>query len=250
MIFVVTCLQVATPFRMLIGLVGLPFEEKLERKMTKRQEGSCKVKTFIGAGLFLITGIEMTVNGWLPTYGVQLVGLSYSQVTVYGTLFWSMSTIFRFAAAAMNLPIALKLRGILSSMLVCSLLCIIMQTIGTYRSAAYFASLSFGMNCSAVFPLLVSISSEYSINIEPKQLSRIMIDPALSAGITTGLTGALMGKNTYLLFYILSLLSLSLFGISKLIVWCLEEGQKLDASSQMHEMEILKPLLGSSTMSA
>lgn len=79
-----------------------------------------------------------------------------------------MSTIFRFTAAAMKLPAAQKLRGLLSSMLLCSFLCIVMQLVGTYRSAAYFASFSFGMNCSAVFPLLVSIASEYNITIGSK----------------------------------------------------------------------------------
>lgn len=44
----------------------------------KTQEASDRVKGLIGVGLFLIAGIEMTTNGWLPTYGVQMVGLSSS----------------------------------------------------------------------------------------------------------------------------------------------------------------------------
>lgn len=48
-----------------------------------------------------------------------------------------------------------------------------------------------------------------------------MIAPAISAGITTGLAGTLMANSTHLLFYILGLLTLTLFAISKLILSCL-----------------------------
>lgn len=132
------------------------------------QEGPLQLRLLIGVGLFLIAGIEMTTNGWLPTYGVQIVGLSTSEVTIYGTFFWTMSTTFRFAAAATSMPSSYKLIGLVSSMLICSLLCILLQNIGSYGYAAEFGSLSYGVNSSAVFPLLVSISTEYNIRIEPK----------------------------------------------------------------------------------
>jgi fucose permease len=132
------------------------------------QQGSLRLKLLIGLGLFLIAGIEMTTNGWLPTYGVQIVGLTTSEVTIYGTFFWTMSTTFRFAAAVTSVPSSYKLIGLVTSMLVCSLFCILLQNIGSYSYAADFGSLSYGVNSSAVFPLLVSISTEYNIRIEPK----------------------------------------------------------------------------------
>lgn len=106
----------------------------------------------------MIAGIEMTVSGWIPSYAVMVKILNRKEATVYGTLFWSVSTIFRFLAAAITAKNTLKLKLLLLSVFLCSGTCFILNYFAYFGAAALVGSMCYGMACSAVFPLLVSIS--------------------------------------------------------------------------------------------
>ena len=111
----------------------------------------------------MIAGIEMTVSGWIPSYAVMVKILNRKEATVYGTLFWSVSTIFRFVAAAITIRNTIKLKSLLFLVFVCSGTCFVLNYLQYFGAAALVGSLCYGMACSAVFPLLVSISLEYKI---------------------------------------------------------------------------------------
>lgn len=67
------------------------------------------------------------------------------------------------------------------------------------------------MSCSAVFPLIMSVSSEYSIKFKPEQMSNLLLSPILSSGFSTGVTGALMSFKVGLLFCTISVMSVCLW---------------------------------------
>lgn len=64
-----------------------------------------------------------------------------------------------------------------------------------------------GISCSVVYPLLLSISTEYKIRFRPEQLSIMMIAPSFSSLFVAGLTGELMKLNMGFLFYSLAITS-------------------------------------------
>ena len=69
----------------------------------------------------------------------------------------------------------------------------------------------YGMACSAVLPLILSISMDYRIKFNANQISYILISPVLSNMGLASLLGMLMGWNIDLLFE-------CLMGISLLII--------------------------------
>jgi fucose permease len=149
----------------------------------------------------------MTVSGWIPSYAVMVKILNRKEATVYGTFFWSVSTIFRFIAAALTIRNSVKLKLLLLSVLVCSIACFTLNYLQYFGAAALVGSLCYGMACSAVFPLLVSISLEYGIEFRKDQISNMMIAPVLSSMCIAGVTGRLMHENIDMLFW--SLLAMS-----------------------------------------
>lgn len=77
----------------------------------------------VGLGLFLIAGIESVVTGWIPTYAVLAGEFTKDDATIYGSLFWTMSTIFRFIAVFLNIKTTVKLKTLLLTLFLCGLVC-------------------------------------------------------------------------------------------------------------------------------
>ena len=145
------------------------------------------------------------------------------EATICGTLFWLMMTLFRFIVSGSSAKCSLKLRILTSSLLACSLLCLGLHWLGTSYLVTIMGSTVFGASCSAVFPLLISVSKEYRIKFKHEQVSRIMFMPFLSSFLLTGLTGEMIGWDVGLLFLCLVGMGGGLWVVGKKLLQVLEE---------------------------
>jgi hypothetical protein len=65
------------------------------------------------------------------------------------------------------MKLSIKLKSLVIGVLSCSIICIILHQNGAYGIAAMFGSISYGISCSAVYPTLLSVSSEFRIKFKP-----------------------------------------------------------------------------------
>jgi hypothetical protein len=86
------------------------------------------------------------------------------------------------------------------------------------QASLTIGSFSYGATCSALFPLLLSVSGEFGIRFQPDQIANMMIASNLSAGLVTTLTGKLMAYKIELLFYWLAVMSVWL-GLNSLFMF-------------------------------
>lgn len=89
--------------------------------------GSRKMVVLVGLGLFLISGIESTFSGWMPSYAVNTDIFQLDDAAICCTLFWGMSTLFRFLSATIPLPNTLKLKMLVLCILTCSVMCLLLH---------------------------------------------------------------------------------------------------------------------------
>ena len=111
-----------------------------------------------------------------------------------------MHTTSRFIAASIKVKGSIKLKVLLVSVILCGVMCLVLHLSGQYLVAAYFGSVGFGMCCSAIFPLIATLSVEFGIKYSVSQLSNILIAPVLASVCLTGLTGLLMKLSNNVLF--------------------------------------------------
>lgn len=76
--------------------------------------------------------------------------------------------------------------------MVCGIVCLYLHYQKAFGAVLLIGSLGLGFSCSLVFPLLISLSTEYKIRFTPDQLSNIMFVPVFSTMIVAGGTGILM----------------------------------------------------------
>jgi fucose permease len=120
---------------------------------------SNKLSVLFSLAFFLDVGVEFTASGWFSSYAVLTNSMDKAQATICGTLFWTASTFFRFLAAGSSAKCSVKLRWLMIGILVCSVVFLGLHIMGAYRITAIFGSIGFGVTCSAVFPLLMSVPS-------------------------------------------------------------------------------------------
>jgi succinate-acetate transporter protein len=72
-------------------------------------------------------------------------------------MFWGTLTIFRFVAAHIKITCSRKLNYLINLVFVFSIICFILNEMGNYLLTLVLGSLGFGVACSAIFSLLVSV---------------------------------------------------------------------------------------------
>lgn len=103
-------------------------------------------------------------------------------------------------AAALTIKASLKLKTLLVGVFICGIICFVLDYWQSFHAAAMFGSIGYGLSCSAVFPLILSISTQFNIKFRPEQVSNLLLGPIISTGLSTGITGALMRLEPSLLF--------------------------------------------------
>ena len=133
----------------------------------KKKGVSDRLVLLIGLAFFLEVGIEMTVTGWFPSYGVLTNTFSAESAALCGTLFWTMLTIFRFTIANSNRKISTNLFLLVSMIVICSLISTFLHLMGWFTVATLFGSIVFGMSCSGCYSLMMTLPVEFGMKLKP-----------------------------------------------------------------------------------
>lgn len=94
------------------------------------------------------------------------------------------------------------------------------------------------MSCSAVFPLITSISTDYGLTFSSRQMSTIMIVPTFSNFLIACVVGELMERRVSLLFYSILAVSIALWFDSRELFRTMEK-EGLGRQSEMKEALLL-----------
>jgi len=172
---------------------------------------SNKLSILFSLVFFLDVGVEFTASGWFSSYAVLTNSMDKSNATICGTLFWTVSTLFRFITAVSSFKCSTKLNMFIRGTVFCGVVFMGLNMMGAYKITAILGSIGFGISCSAVFPLLMSVPSEFKLRFRSEQLSTILFTPFLSSLFLTGITGELMNISFDMLFYSLLINAVSLW---------------------------------------
>ena len=100
----------------------------------------------------------MTVSGWFPSYAVVAAHFDKKDATIITTIFWGTLTVFRFLSLFLPVKGSTKIKALLPSIILCGVFCLILHLNKAYGAAVIFGAISFGICCSATYPLLLSVS--------------------------------------------------------------------------------------------
>jgi hypothetical protein len=119
-------------------------------------------------------------------------------------------------------------------MVACSGFCLILHQWGFYLASSIIGSLAFGTSCSAVFPLLLAVPSEFGLIFKKEQMSNLMFLPFLSSSFITGVAGKLMSQDVAMLFLWLLVIGASLCANSIVVIKRLESEKSIPNKKQTY----------------
>ena len=182
------------------------------------------MKVLFCFGFLLIAGFEHSFAGWIPSYAVLSEVADRAEATLFNSVFWMTSTLFRFIVASLTWSSSRKIKLLTSSLLLCSIVCLVMLLSGNIWITVTLSSFLFGTATSAIFPLLISLPTEFGVRFRPDEIATIMMTAVLSSEVLPSVVGVLMGHNIDYLFVWLLILSGLLWIILKLILKEMEVG--------------------------
>jgi fucose permease len=159
------------------------------------------LELLISIGLFVLVGLESTVNNWIPTYAVQTHVSNKQEAVQFASIFWILESLFRFIFAYFPAKDSTKLTASCLSQLVAGGVCVVVSVLHHPLESAYLSSILYGLTLSMGFPLLLSISQEFGIHFNGDAVSNMMISCTISVGVYSTLTGILMKSTPEMYHY-------------------------------------------------
>lgn len=173
----------------------------------KKVYGSKKLEMMFGLSLFLVLGMGLTTNGWIPSYAVRTGACRKEETSKFSAIYYTIMMLMRFLSPKVAVSTSRKLSVFLPTMLAVGLFCVFCQCNEFYGAATTYGSIGYAFSCSLMYPLMMLLPSEYGISFKPAQTANILVWTVFSSGFLSGLTGTLMRHNIQLLFY--SLITMS-----------------------------------------
>lgn len=162
---------------------------------------SSKLELLFVLAFFLIVGMELTTTGWIPSYAVLNGACTKDEAAYYGTIYYMLVVVLRLGIPRVPTSSTNKIKFMLVSMVLSSLICLVYQLYEMYEQVAMFGSIGFGVTVSAMYPLALVVAGEYGIGFQASQTANMMTASVLSSGLLTGLAGVLMRKDIRFLIY-------------------------------------------------
>jgi fucose permease len=181
----------------------------------------------LSLGFFIYIGIEVTIQSWIPSYAVLSGIKTKVEAVQFTSIFWITNTIFRFAFGLFKGSNVGKFIILSWAQLLSGGICVLLVMGSHSLSASYLCSILYGISLSQLFPLLISVSSEFNLHITGGQVSNMMIATTVSSGVFSSLTGVLMKLDLDMFFYSMLAFSLIFFTCAKKIVATLREESQL-----------------------
>ncbi len=172
-------------------------ENTAKRSTAPQRPGPLLLRVIVFFFFFIYVGAETGFAGWIPSYVLmEEVTTSPSKAAYLSALFWAALTLGRilavptaiFVSATMIIQIQL-LFGIVTGILCITLL--------TYSySMASFISFLAGFSLSSMFPVMMTIFSEYGYQIDASTTTLFMMGATFGESITPMCIGWLMSGMT------------------------------------------------------
>ncbi|ADZ89313.1 MFS transporter [Marinomonas mediterranea] len=184
----------------LIGLYSVLFPILLLKQKTPVLETSSSIQSdepkkqtkLFGAFLFVIflyVGIEVTVAGWISTYG-SLMGMSEDSAVVLATWFFMAMSLGRLIFVPLLRWLAL-VPCVYALMCVCAVSILGINVSGSSEGMLAMLVFGLGFGCSALFPMIFSFANRI-LTLTGKRTGIIFFCCGLGALVAPSLTGPLI----------------------------------------------------------
>ena len=117
--------------------------------------------------LFFFQGIELVVGAWLPTFVVTYHLTDAKEGTRFNSLYWLVTTVVRFGQGHIKATMSQKVKFCVGTGLAVALACALLSGSCYFLATAYCCSILFGLFLSPLYPLVLSIPSEYGLIYTP-----------------------------------------------------------------------------------
>lgn len=163
--------------------------------------------------------MELGFGNWIPSYVVMAEIAPKEEAINFSSSFWLAMTVFRFAASCLPMNAVKKMLFLEFTLIGCMLASIWMVWSGQVMLGCYFGSLMFGMCFSPMFPLLLTLQTDYKLEMTPKQSANCMLACSFGEGIVVMGIGYLMSwlSNDMLFYSLLACAVVFLFGTKELL---------------------------------
>ena len=126
----------------------------------------------------------------------------------FTSIFWTLNSLFRFVFGFLKASDTFKFTTLILGLLSSGIICALLALCRFPAAASYLCSILYGITMSNLFPLLLSLPSEYNIYFNGSQISNMMVSTTISSGVFSSLTGLLMKWDLNMFFYSLLVFSL------------------------------------------
>lgn len=136
--------------------------------------------------------MELGFGNWIPSYAVMGQVATKQEAINFSSLFWLAMTIFRFAAGCLPFNATKKMILLEFALIGSILVSILMISNGRVIMACYFGSFAFGMCFSPMFPLMLTLQTDYNLEMTAKQNANCMLASSVGEGGIVMIIGYLM----------------------------------------------------------
>lgn len=145
--------------------------------------------------------MECTYGGWISSYSI-LAGVSDKEAaTIFPTIFWIAITAFRFGLAFVPGSTSKKMDILIKANIIVGVVTILLIKAGLTLFSCYMCSIAFGLAMSSLFPLILSLCTEFGFALDEAQMGNLVTCGVVAEGVITMFVGMLMNTNIDMLFY-------------------------------------------------
>lgn len=159
----------------------------------------------MSVAVFLIIGSTLTYGSWISSYAVLNNFATKERATSYSSLFWISITFFRFLMVAVPGSPSRKIIYLNAGSLLTVLLSYVVIFSINAELGLLFFSIIFGLCQWVLFPLLLTIPSEFGFKLTMTDSSTVFIFGSLGEGVVALLVGKTMelyGFNWFLIWFV------------------------------------------------
>ena len=130
---------------------------------------------YLGVNFFIVHGLEMMNGGWISSYAVLAKIATKKQAALFATAFWLVFSVSLLALSFIKSKDSTKLKRVTELGVFSALICSVLSFLDYKLATASCCAVLQGASVSAMYSVLLAISSEYNLKVPDEVLSTIMI---------------------------------------------------------------------------
>jgi ABC-type maltose transport system permease subunit len=143
-----------------------------------------------------------------------------SRASSLASIFWIVNTVARLILLYWEGPVQYRLRILLRSLVVSTILIVFLQALGYLQFVSYAGVITSGAALSAMYALFFSIAQDFGYGLSPSNTANFAMSASLGEGLLVMPVGYAMGYFGYkALIVIIFLMSAVMYGLFEYAVW-------------------------------